>query len=316
MDASYDSATTAFDAVEKLNPADIRAPWFRAALLCQTTQPTPGADAFLALEAAHPSTTFPAAFWLDYMECATVTGMPAHILRADTHLQQLHTPASPERTLLLNTAHQRMTPFDPTRTYAPTDAWKVVTTGDTTSFTSTVCGLQLTVPGYWKINQVALTSGSCVASFGSGPYKGADRALSPNLSVLVQQPQADETLEAYAKRLSTTGTYTTFSPASCPAVRCIAIQSITPHAYAKDGDGHSLMVLFERSQPTFPGLLFESPQSLPTDGSDTPQASRPGQTLARIPGRLFYAVMLDTASTIDAPARKDFDFLLAHLTVE
>ena len=52
VDGSYDTATNALGHAEKLAPADFRALWFRATLQCQTTQTTPGAEAFLAIETA------------------------------------------------------------------------------------------------------------------------------------------------------------------------------------------------------------------------------------------------------------------------
>ena len=35
-----------------------------------------------------------------------------------------------------------------------------------------------------------------------------------------------------------------------------------------------------------------------------------------MPGKLYYLVLLDTASSIEEPALKDFDFFLENLTVE
>ncbi len=44
--------------------------------------------------------------------------------------------------------------------------------------------------------------------------------------------------------------------------------------------------------------------------------NRPSQVQQRIPGKLYYVVSLDTASSIEAPAVKDFEFFLQNLTVE
>ena len=42
----------------------------------------------------------------------------------------------------------------------------------------------------------------------------------------------------------------------------------------------------------------------------------PGQAHERIPGKLYYLLLLDTAASIEDPALKDFDFFLQNLTVE
>jgi hypothetical protein len=47
---SYDTAMSVLGRAQKLAPADVRGPWFRASLLCQTLRPKAGADEFLALE--------------------------------------------------------------------------------------------------------------------------------------------------------------------------------------------------------------------------------------------------------------------------
>jgi hypothetical protein len=43
---------------------------------------------------------------------------------------------------------------------------------------------------------------------------------------------------------------------------------------------------------------------------------RPSQTKQRIPGKLYYLILLDTAASIEEPAMIDFDFFLENLTVE
>jgi len=87
--------------------------------------------------------------------------------------------------------------------------------------------------------------------------------------------------------------------------------------YKKDGDGHGRIVVFERDQPEFPGLIFEAPLEMPkSDGSESMKYYRPSQTQQRIPGKLYYLVMLDTAASIEEPAMKDFNFFLENLTVE
>jgi hypothetical protein len=87
--------------------------------------------------------------------------------------------------------------------------------------------------------------------------------------------------------------------------------------YGVDGDGKVTMVAFERDQPEFAGLIFEAPMELPKskDGEQV-QYYRPNQTQQRMPGKLYYLIMLDAASSINEPAMKDLDFFLENLTVE
>ena len=57
---------------------------------------------------------------------------------------------------------------------------------------------------------------------------------------------------------------------------------------------------------------FRSPRRTEREGG----FNRPSQIQQRIPGRLLYIVLLDTAASIEEPALKDFDFFLQNLTVE
>jgi len=51
-------------------------------------------------------------------------------------------------------------------------------------------------------------------------------------------------------------------------------------------------------------------------GGEGAKAYSPGPIRQRIPGTLYYLVLLDTAASIEEPAMKDFDYFLENLTVE
>jgi len=314
---SYDKAINALGQAQKLDPGDLRGPWFRASLLCQTTDPRPGADQFLAIEGGRPWNQLPIAFWDDYMECASVTSMPAHILRAVGYLEKLHAPASEMRTFLANSARKRFDPFDPKKDYEPKEVWRVANAGQNPEFTSTTCGVRFDVHGDWTVNQIAVTKGSCVAYFSTGPYKAITRNLRPSVSVLVKQPDGNETLQEFSKKFLTKGSFEPFTASRCPTDACIAMKGLQPGMYGVDGDGHGRIVMFERNQPDYPGLIFEEPLEIPKpEAGKGTQFYRPSQIQQRIPGKLYYLVMLDTAASIEDPAMKDFDFFLQNLTVE
>jgi hypothetical protein len=313
---SYDITLNVLEQAQKLAPSDVRAPWFRATLLCQTMQPKAGADEFLSIEASHAWDQLPKTFWDDYMECASVTSMPAHILRAADHLEKLHAADSGMRTFLANGARKRYDAFDPKRKYEPKEVWEGANAGEDTEFTSTTCGVRLRAHGKWEVNQIGQSKSGCIAYFSTGPYKATTRDLSPSILLLVQQPAENETLLDFAKKYSK-GLFGLFTPARCPAAECIALGGVQPGMYKKDGDGRGRIVVFERDQPEFPGLIFEAPQQLPkSNGEEGAKFYRPGQIQQRIPGKLYYLVLLDTAASIEEPAMKDFDFFLENLTAE
>jgi len=304
----------ALNQAQKLAPADFRAGWFRATLECQTRELTAGAKEFLAIESSHAWEQLPVAFWYDYADCTTIDNLPAHALRAIDHLEKLH---AGEPSDFADIDRERFVPFNPKKNYQPKEVWQAENTGDDTVFTSTMCGVRIRVHSGWQADRLDFTNGTCVALFTTGPYQAATRAMHPSVMVLVQQAGENGTLEDYSKKFETHGSFEPFAPPQCPAQSCIAVKGVQPGVYKGDGDGRPRLVFFERDEPEFPGLVFESPLELPKPESGSgPAYYRPSQIQQRIPGKLFYVVTLDTASSIEEPALKDFEFFLENLTVE
>ncbi|MGB9406602.1 MAG: hypothetical protein WCA89_03645, partial [Terracidiphilus sp.] len=240
-----------------------------------------------------------------------------HILRAADHLEKLNAADSGMRTFLANGARKRFDPFDPKKEYQPKEVWQGENAGEDTKFTSTTCGVQFRAHGNWEVNQIGPGKGGCIANFSTGPYKATVHDLRPSVLLLIQQPKENETLQEFSKKFLKDGAFESLTPSRCPSDPCIAMKGVQSEMYKEDGDGHGRIVVFERDQPEFPGLIFEAPLSLPQSGvKEGTQAYHPGQVLQRIPGKLYYLVLLDTAASIEEPAMKDLDFFLENLTVE
>jgi hypothetical protein len=301
----------------KLTPADVRAQWFQATLLCQTLQPDKGGEGFLAIENSHAWDKLPGAFWDDYLECATVTSMPAHALRAADHLKALNAPESQMRDFLAGGAAKRFDEVDLTKDYDPKEVWTVHRNGNDLDLTSTACTIRFRVHDNWEVEKLGLSKGSCVAGFITGHYKGK-KYTNPSVMLLVQRPKDGETLQDYANKFMMKGdSLTPFSPTKCPAEKCLAYEAVQAGMYQEDGGGRGRLVIFERDEPQFPGLMFESPTGPPQPNEkDKGQYYRPSQVQRRIPGKLYYVVLLDTSASVEQPALADFDFFLKNLTVE
>ena len=318
VNGSLDAAMRALARAQALSPGDVRPLWFRASLVCQTGQPAPGFQQFLSIEDNHSWDRLPIGFWDDYLECAMINGMPAHALRAAAHLEALHAPPSPRRSDLVQTARSLFAPFDPGKAYLAQDAWAGGKLGADVTFTSTTCGLQIRAHGDWIVNDLTLNKGACLAYFATGPYKATAGRMEPSILVVAQRPPPNETLEQFAESFATKGKFRPFTPSRCPASTCIGLEGTRQGLYGKQGDGQEQIVVFERDEPRFPGLIFEAPPagSSPATASQGAAELRPDQIPERIPGKLYYLVALDTSSSIEVPADKDFGFILANLTVE
>lgn len=316
VDGSHDAALAGFARSEKLAPDDLRPQWFRASFLCQTSQPKAGAELFLVMEEKHRWQDLPVGFWQDYMECATVTGMPAHVLRAGDHLTALHAPPSHGQTFLTEVAQKRFEAFDPSRKYGQKDVWSAQGSGEDVEFTSTMCGVRFQAHSSWRVNRIDWQNGTCLAYFSSGPNQAVTEKLNPSVLLMVQRPPEGETLQEYARRFMKDGPLTPYIPTRCPADACLAFKQDAEGMYGANGNGHGRLVVFERDEPQYPGLMFEQPWEMPKSTGQGAAYFRPGQVQKRIPGKLYYLVLLDAAASIEEPAMKDFDFFLNHLAVE
>jgi hypothetical protein len=315
---AYDTATGMLDLAAKLAPGDLRAGWFQSTLQCQSTEIEEGAKSFLALEATWARDRLPAAFWDDYMECALLSDMPAHVLRAASYLEKAHAPRSDRGQAYVEFARQRLVPFDPQKEYEPSAVWLGAEPGGNEEvLTGASFGVQMKVHADWEKAGFQLKGDKGTTLFSTGPYAAKKGTLRPSILLLVKQAKPGQTLDDFAASFGRDGTFVPYTPARCPAERCIAERGNQPGMYHENGDGHGRIVFFEREQPEFPGLVFESPSSLPhKEGKKGPETFTFAQIQQRMPGKLFYLVLLDTAASIKEPAMKDFDFFLQNLTVE
>ncbi|MGA9669334.1 MAG: hypothetical protein WBQ94_09005, partial [Terracidiphilus sp.] len=223
---SHEAAISALEQAQKLAPSDVRAPWFHAMLLCQTNQSMAGAEEMLVIEGGHTWNSLPIAFWDDYLECATIANLPAHVLRAADHLEKLHAPSTEVRTAVTEATRKRYDAFDPKREYQPKEVWEGTNDGENPDFTSTTCGVRLRARGDWRINQLAVTNGSCVAYFSTGPYKATARDLRPSVLLLVKQPEGNQTLGEFVRKLTKNDAFEPFTISRCPAASCIAMKGV------------------------------------------------------------------------------------------
>jgi hypothetical protein len=318
VDGSGEFANGLLEQTVKQMPSDVRPVWFQASFYCETVRMNEeGAGEFLSIEASHAWDQLPAAFWRDYMQCAEVTGQYVHALRAASHIEKLRATNFDRWAILNRILHDHIAPFDPGKHYQPAEVWQLTGGPNAPAFTSTICGLRFRVKDGWRGLRMEISNGSCVAQLGTGTYEASTTDLSPNILVMVQQPEAGEALQEYSKRFMSDGKFEPDLQLKCPVTNCIAMKAIQPQMYVKNGGGHGRLIVFERDQPEYPGLIFEGVR----DSSSALQSGENRIThlpeiQQRIPGKLYYVLVLDTAASIEEPAMKDFDFFLTNLVVE
>lgn len=314
---AFDVVIDSLKHAEALTPTDIRPPWFRSDLLCQTKALDQGAAGFLAIEENHAWQSLPVAFWDNYAACAIISNMPAHAERALDHMKQLNAKANQMRSFYQKIADKRFTDYDPNKKYEAKDAWYSHEIGNEVEFTATVCGMRLLAHKDWKVDRIEFTNGICLVVFTTGPYKATDGTLHPELVLLARQPLDGESFKDFFTKFTSKLDFNAEKPPACPVSSCLAVEATMPDAYKPNGDGKPHNLFFQKDAPQFPGLLFEFPEPPPVkSGTEGMQVFRPTNTLKRFTGPIYYLVLLDTASSIEPAALKDYEFFIKNLQVE
>lgn len=316
IEAAYTPALQLLTQAQSSKPEDFRSTWFLAMHQCESNNPVGGMQNLLSIEAKNNN--LPAPFWRDYMLCAQVTSMPAHVLYAYNNAGHSLTG---EDNILFKMARNRIKPSSITASYPKLAAWSASQSGDSVRFTSTLCGEALTVSPTASMDVRDVADGKCVVTIGFSKYPSRSGSSSSTALVFTQVAKAGQTLEAFVHSLLSGPKYATAKPVSdllCPVAKCVAYEIIQPNMYAEEGGAHLLAIAFASEQPPFPGLRLETPQPLPsTSGTGSePKFFRPQDVLQRFDGTMYTFIALDANQDIYTNARKDFDALMNSIVID
>lgn len=312
---SYRIAVSALEEAHKLSPGDFRPEWFLGIHQCESNELKHGMDNLLGIENRFPWRKLPIGFWDDYIDCATIASMPAHVLRAVSHLKALHAPPSADVDFSAKLARNRFKPTVPTAEYPASKVWTAEKSGLALRLTNTMFGFAFSVPLAWKVGVASAAKGACSARIQTGPDAGKVSSVFPEIFVLSRQAKPGETLLDFLKQVSPPVKLTRIRLAGCSAPQCLAYKGSTPQWYKPEGGGVTILEVLKAKAPEFPGLLFESPEAPPSGGTQL-KYYRPNTQLHRLPGTLYYLVLLDTARSVLTKAENDYESFLKRMQVE
>jgi hypothetical protein len=287
---------------------DFRAAWFLGIHQCQSNNAVGGMQQLLRVETS--SASLPGAFWQDYANCASVTSMPVHAVRAYDNAKHA-AEGVPIDAQLEQIARNALKRSDPTASYPAKQTWDAQQTADRVRFTSNLCGESFTTKATSPVDTSDVSKGSCVVTITSEKYPTRDGSTTATLLVLTQIPHEDESLEAYSQRMLKNPRYAGKTPLTgvpCPVATCLAFEIVTEKLYKSEGGAHLLAVFFQSEQPAYPGLRFETPLPLPKAPSGSGEPTfiyRPKENLQRFNGPLYTFVALDANQDIYSHSRAD-----------
>ena len=309
----------AVELLGSLAPKDYRAAWFLGIHRCQSLETVGGMKQLLAVEASMQK--LPGDFWQDYANCASVTFMPAHAIRAyDLADEANGGPVDPP---LEEIARRQIKPTSNTATYKDRQAWSEIEIGKMVRFTSTLCGISFSAPSGAAIQMGSTVEhGSCYTGVETPRYKTRTHPSSATMSLHSDPAPPGDTLASFAgsymRKPDFAGATNTLG-LPCPDKECIAYELISNSIYYLQGGAHVLLAFFASDQPQYPGLKLETPIALPKPdpkSSAGPTFYRPEETLQRLPGTRFFVAILDANADIYAPSRADFETFLRSIVLD
>ncbi len=317
VEEAYQPAVQSLEKAHKLAPRDYRAEWFLGIHRCQSDDTKGGMEQLLAIEAHTAWQQLPIDFWDDYVNCSTMSVMPAHTLRAVDHA--VHLGGSPSSySSVVEMAHKRYKSTDIETTYPADDAWQATLGEDDVQLTSQLCGMGFSARNDWHLKIGDVATGICASQIETGPYPAKSGKSSPTVLVLTRPAKPQETLDDFVQ--SFLKNYPSARPIkapSCPSDKCLAFEIVTNTMYQSEGGGHFLVVGFADQPPDFPGLLFEKPDAPPkTESGDKIRYYHPNEKLHRLAGVLYTVVELDSNDSIFEKAKNDFAYLLTSIRLD
>jgi len=319
-EAAFQIATDNLSKAATANPADIRGEWFLGIHQCQALQVVDGMNRLLSVEVKDKNP--PADFWYDYITCASIAILPAHTLRAiDRAVAGGESSESYQQ--FSEIAASRYKTADLTKTIPSHGAWTdEQLPNNRLALTSRLCGISFAVKDDRDLRVSEISNGVCTVTSNPPITKGTPVAT---ILLMAERPTQGQSLDEFVKSFLTRNDVfnddktkvSTAPDLPCPVEHCLSLDLLVPGIYWKQGGAHILVVAFERDEPRYDGLPFEEPQGPPvTKPTETPVAFHFNYVFHRIPGKLYYLVLLDSNQQIFAASKPEFDDFLKSLVVE
>ncbi|MGH9487945.1 MAG: hypothetical protein ACRD04_10210 [Terriglobales bacterium] len=298
-----------------LAPDDLRPEWMLASYRCGTGYGMVAAmQLLLKIESDQPAEKLSAGFWSDYLNCAALTFIPEHALRAAGYLRQLRALTALDKEVA-EAIQKQVIPPEATRTYPPEAYWQRADLPSVgTVLYSTACGFALPAGSGLELHIGPLQRNTCII-WAAEKQLAVGAAPATLMIIAVQAATPGNTLaEVAAPLVEKFGLHPAPAP-SCPVATCLGFQR---PARSHDPMGTAAMIAFQTQSPPYPGLRFETPHAIPaqTGGKNGPQYTRPIPHLGRIAPVLDYIMAIEAGGPPSAAALAGFRRLLKQLILD
>ncbi|MCK5741556.1 MAG: hypothetical protein KAH48_05010 [Chlorobi bacterium] len=288
----------------KLSSEDYRGYWFLAIFYANAGVSLESIKYFKIAESKIPPNEH-SAFWEEYAFATGIANMPSHCIYAMEKTKKILGYTGNYESALGETIRKRIVEISPDTSISKYDLWSP-NFKDSVTFISRALGMEFTFDTTWNVTFSDYSNGQ--AYFIIEPpairnSKGKEIGFS---MILFVKKSYDQTLDEYIHKFLKKHPRKIKLALSDKYENVLTYEDLDDTMYQDWGGGHFNVIGIEREFPAYPGKLFERPIPIPNDKGKDMKYYRASSSYNRLPGKLYYVLILDTCEDIYEDSFKIF----------
>lgn len=312
-------AINSFQQAAAIDPTDYRANWYWGVHLVESNDIKEGMRKLLSVNNNEPNPKkLPFTYWEDFAYCSLIASMPSHVLLGIEQAKQTKTKKSKE---ILDTLTQYATAQlkEPPRDtpLEPEQIWTGFQDTDILKYRNRMFGFSLQIPESWLTRTTGYQNNSAAIFIKPPTKNGLTGSVSSTILCLAHQAQPGESITDFTSKILDPRYYFEEVQSNLDWDGVKAFQGKADELYPNEGGAYNYLIAFSRNKPKQTGILLEFPVVI--DKSDTETGVSYYQSQAeytRLPGEIYYLMVLDTTESVFQESKEEFDLILRNLIVE
>jgi hypothetical protein len=197
-----------------------------------------------------------------------------------------------------STIYKSIVPVDKDKDYSKGDIW-TVRKGEKITFTSRPLGIKILIDSLWGLSFSDYQKHQSVFSVTPSPISNKKgKQIEYTVAILFKTANDKDELNDYIDNLISKYPNKTKINFSGKYEKMTAYEIKDKKMYKDIGGAHLYMIGIERNAPKYPGLLLEYPVAMPEGNAGEVSYYNASESKNRFTGKIFYAIILDTAEDI------------------
>lgn len=314
----YQLAVNSFQQAAAIDPTDYRVNWYWGVHLVKSNVIKEGMEKLLSVINTENHSELSFSFWEDFAYCSLIASMPSHVLLGVERAKQTKTKKSKEIiNYLAQYATDRLKEPPQDQPLEPEQIWTGFQDTDTINYRNRMFGLSLQVPAGWPTRTTGYQNNSAAIFIKPPNKKGLAGSVSSTVLCLAHQAQPGESIADFTSKILDPRYSFEEVQSSLDWDGVKAYQGKADDLYLSEGGAYNYVLAFSRKAPVQPGILLEFPVAVNKSDAETGVSYYQSQAeYHRLPGEIYYLLVLDTTGSVFSESKEEFDLILRNLIVE